>query len=403
MAENPNDIPPPQAPVDDPNAIQAADPNAAQNAGVAPPPALEVDVVINQAAAGPPPAVNVGNVGPPAVPPFGGPPPAANAPPVGQVNAGAYDPLMYETLDLQETPEGAERARQHLSRMQLKLDIGDPERSFKNLEDTLSFYGISSQRFKRQALMQTLTSEALEAARPESQKSFAEALAETPSPYKALKDKLLEVFGPDPVFRLQRFTALTMTSTPSDFLQRLMETMKTRIQCDECRVFIYSAWMAGVPPQVRTALAQQPVLTPANRLQLTEMADRIYKSVVANRPQQEVFAVEVGVPPFQVAAQAAARAAADQRAAQQPGNFEVAAVNRFRGGGAAGGAAGGASGGAAGGASGGNKKDKKRKSGFPWDEEKGICGKHSAFGVNAKACSDPARCPLVHLVKPDQN
>ena len=149
--------------------------------------------------------------------------------------------------------------------------------------------------------------------------------------------------------------------------------------------------MAGMPPQVRVALAQQPFLSPTNRHQLAELADRVYKSVEADRPQREAYAAE---DLHQVAVQAAVQVAAAQKAMHQPDNIEVAAVSKPRedGDGAK--------------ASGGTKpKDRRRRSGsgFPWDDEKGICGKHAAFGVNAKSCSDPARCPMADMVKPDQN
>jgi hypothetical protein len=134
--------------------------------------------------------------------------------------------------------------------------------------------------------------------------------------------------------------------------------------------------MAGMPPQLRPMVFQHPFISRENHKELAAVADNAYKKIVQPRQAQSEVVAKI------LSAEGAVKSASGTGKARhlvvEPHVIQIAAVSETGG-------------------------AKKKTRGFPFNEEMGICGKHATFGANAKACSDPARCPMAKIVKPEKN
>ena len=303
----------------------------------------------------------------------------------------------FELSDVQETDKEYEKAQGLMATYRLVFSAEDVVQSIRQFENTATYCGVKSQYFKRQALIQILPADVSRGAAPESDKSSEEAAAEGPTPYKALKDKILQVFGPDPALLFQRISEVRRTGTPSEFLARLMRVVDSDLQCDKCRHLVYSAWLHGLPPTVQTALAQRELLTAENRAELSRLADTVYRldppvlpeapPAAPAVPHRPVPPVLPEAPPAAPAVQApepqppqpVAQPGEQDQPAQDVAALPVAGQEAVP--------------------DSPSVRAKKRR--LDWDEGRGVCGEHARCGVNARFCSEPDRCPLAELIVPE--
>ena len=221
------------------------------------------------------------------------------------------------------------------------------------------------------------------------------------TPYKDIKDAIIEIFDQKPQDAMDRALSRTLTSRPSTLAKQLINdlcTCRPALNCQCCANQIFGLFRRQLPTAVRNAIADQPFNKETYKKVLT-LADKVFES---NKP--DAFGASTVASVTQ----------------DTPQTGEVAAVrggsNRGRGGGRGGRNRGGGqasssnsqtqnqsnrggtnSRGRGRGGQSGPPKGPKHPDGPP----DGSCQIHHSFGRSATFCRRPLTCPWKDIIASD--
>ena len=161
----------------------------------------------------------------------------------------------------------------------------DLEFYFSQLEQQMQVTSVKKQWTKRLVLSNNLPAHIQQEVKPllRMQETAAGATA-----YKALKDRLLKIFGPKKEAAMQKALGLTLTTTPSQLARQLLDLLCKKdpplTDCC-CENSVSGLWRKLLPNPVQRAIAGME-MTADNLEAILQKADDVYATMVPNAGPQ---------------------------------------------------------------------------------------------------------------------
>ena len=278
--------------------------------------------------------------------------------------------MTFDTEDL----DNEATALAQTANLKLDFDRTDTAFWFNQFEMHLATAGIKKQWTKRLLLLKMLPKDVVDETKDLLRKGQAEAGA---TPYKDLKDRVLETFGTIPEDAFTQAEALVMTGKPSTLARQLINILcPSHPNLTGCcaRGIISAMWRKKLPQVVRNQVAGMPMDGEASLKATLKRADDVWVTSKGALPGLAVAAVDLDT-------------SADAPALQQP----VAAVRRNaqarkRAGTAAPVSTSG--------------KPNSRGDPSPDGPPPEACSLHWRYGRSAYRCRKPESCPWVNIIAP---
>ena len=203
--------------------------------------------------------------------------------------------------------------------LRIKFDRNDVEYWFNASESQMKKFGINTQWSKKDAVAAILPEDVLEECKPILRLKQDEA---GPNIYKDLKAEILSQYGQRQEDSYKKALALTMTGSPSSFGKKLIHILcpgAKPLESCHCAKFIYGMWEAKLSPAIKSAIADM------------KFDHSTYKTIF--KKADEVWRANGGSEVATVVAAVAGDVSANSTTgAVDPGQLQVSAVSRGRGG-----------------------------------------------------------------------
>ena len=289
--------------------------------------------------------------------------------------------------------------------LKLKFDPHDVPYWFNSVESTLKKYGINKQWSRKDAIVPLLPDEVVEECKPILRLPEAEA----GRVYKALKQEIIQLYGPKEEDAFKKAMALRLTTTPSALGKKLIHVIcpgTNPFDGCHCARMVFGFWDAQMTPEIKSHLAG------------LKFNKDTYKDIL--KKADEVFHANGGI--SRLPGVVAATTTATPTSPPTQTTPQVSAVRGGRGGRGNRGGGRGGRGGRGGGnnstpapANNSNQKNQNSQSSNnknyqPKPHQRGprhspdvpdnACSRHWQDGRNAKYCSDPLNCDWVKIIAP---
>ena len=214
------------------------------------------------------------------------PAPSAVAPsrrPSGSGDEGDENDNMATEFDMEDKADGP-KAQSDTSNLKLDFDRSDVEFWFQQLEMHLSTAAVNAQWTKRLLLHKLLPSDVVAEVKDLLRKGKAAAGT---TPYKDLKDRIMETFGKKEEDAFAEAESLMLVGKPSQLLNKLINVIcKNHPDLEGCCAAgqISGMWRRRLPPDVKSRIAGCSIVGKVAMKATMQTADAVFATLQSRTP-----------------------------------------------------------------------------------------------------------------------